>query len=70
MNHEHHLPVRMVAAPTCYIEEIPPAISEGETLGEARENLLDALKLVLESYRELGPERTCCPLTLSPGRST
>jgi predicted RNase H-like HicB family nuclease len=38
---------------TCFIEEIPAAISEGETLAEAKLNLLDALKLVLLSQREL-----------------
>jgi predicted RNase H-like HicB family nuclease len=38
---------------TCFVEEIPAAISQGETLDEARANLLDALKLVLECQREL-----------------
>ena len=38
---------------TCFIEEIPAAISQGETLAEAKANLLDALKLVLQSQREL-----------------
>ena len=38
---------------TCFVEEIPAAISQGETLGEAKANLLDALKLVLECQREL-----------------
>ena len=33
---------------TCFVEEVPAAISQGETLGEAKVNLLDALKLVLE----------------------
>jgi len=33
---------------TCFVQEIPAAISQGETLDEARANLLDALKLVLE----------------------
>jgi predicted RNase H-like HicB family nuclease len=31
----------------------PAAISQGETLDEAKANLLDALKLVLECQREL-----------------
>jgi predicted RNase H-like HicB family nuclease len=35
------------------VEEIPAAISQGETLAEARANLLDALKLVLECQRDL-----------------
>jgi predicted RNase H-like HicB family nuclease len=38
---------------TCFVEEIPAAISQGETLPEARANLLDALKLVLECQRDL-----------------
>ena len=38
---------------TCFVEEVPAAISQGETLGEAKANLLDALKLVLECQREL-----------------
>jgi predicted RNase H-like HicB family nuclease len=38
---------------TCFVEEVPAAISQGETLGEAKENLLEALKLVLECQREL-----------------
>jgi predicted RNase H-like HicB family nuclease len=38
---------------SAYVEEIPGAISEGETLDEARENLADALRLLLECNREL-----------------
>ena len=38
---------------TCFVEEIPAAISQGESLEEAKANLLDALKLVLERQREL-----------------
>src|SRR6266508_4483289 len=38
---------------TCFVAEIPAAISQGETLEEAKANLLDALKLVLECQREL-----------------
>jgi len=38
---------------TCFVEEIPAAISQAETLEEAKANLLDALKLVLECQREL-----------------
>jgi len=36
-----------------YTEELPGAISEGETLEEARENLRDAVELLLEANREL-----------------
>ena len=46
---------------TCFVEEIPAAISQGETLPEAKANLLDALKLVLECQRELAEQ------DLSPG---
>ncbi len=57
----HHLDMRWTAVfepatesgYTCFIEEIPAAISEGETLQEAKANLLDALKLVLQCQREL-----------------
>ena len=36
---------------TCFVEEVPAAISQGETLDEAKANLMDALKLVLECQR-------------------
>jgi len=36
-----------------YVEEVPGAITEGETLEETRENLKDALQLVLETNRDL-----------------
>lgn len=36
----------------CWFEEIPEAMSQGETLAEAKQNLLDALKLVLEYRHE------------------
>jgi len=38
---------------TCFVEEIPAAISQGETLEEAKANLRDALRLVLDCQREL-----------------
>jgi len=41
---------------TCFVEEIPAAISQGETLEEAKANLLDALKLVLQCQREMVEE--------------
>ncbi len=37
----------------CWIEEIPEAMSQGETLSEAKANLLEAIKLVIETNREL-----------------
>ena len=39
-----------------YAEELPGAISEGDTLEEARENLRDAIALLLEANRELANE--------------
>lgn len=33
---------------SCYVREVPAAISQGESLEEARANLADALRLVLE----------------------
>jgi predicted RNase H-like HicB family nuclease len=38
---------------TCFVEEVPAAISQGETIEEAKTNLLDALRLVLQCQREL-----------------
>ena len=37
---------------TCHFEELPEVFSEGETLGEAKVNLLDALTQVMEYHRE------------------
>ncbi len=36
-----------------YVEEVPGAVTQGETLAEARENLQEALQLILETNREL-----------------
>jgi predicted RNase H-like HicB family nuclease len=41
---------------TCWVEEIPAAISEGDTLEEAEANLQEALALVLECQRELSDQ--------------
>ena len=41
-----------------YAEELPGAISEGETIEEARENLRDAIELLLDANRELTGKRT------------
>jgi predicted RNase H-like HicB family nuclease len=40
-----------------YTEELPGAISEGDTLEEARENLRDAIALLLEANRDLAGKR-------------
>lgn len=37
---------------TCHFEELPEVFSEGETLEEAKANLLDALTQVMEFHRE------------------
>ena len=37
---------------TCHFEELPEVFSEGETLEEAKTNLLDALTQVMEYHRE------------------
>ena len=42
---------------TCFLEEIPAAISQGETIEKAKANLADALKLVLQCQRELAEKR-------------
>lgn len=39
-----------------YIEELPGANTQGETLEETRDNLQEAVQLVLESYRALAEE--------------
>jgi len=36
----------------CWVEEMPEAVSQGETFEEAKTNLLDALKLVIETHRD------------------
>jgi predicted RNase H-like HicB family nuclease len=39
-----------------YVEELPGANTQGETLEEARENLKEAISLVLEANRELAEQ--------------
>lgn len=36
-----------------YVEELPGANTQGETLDEARENLKDAVQLLIEANREI-----------------
>ncbi|MCX7022437.1 MAG: type II toxin-antitoxin system HicB family antitoxin [bacterium] len=40
-----------------FVEEIPGANTQGATLEEARENLLDAVRLLLECYRDEAEKR-------------
>ena len=42
---------------SAYVEEIPGVNTQGKTLEEARENLREALELVLEVRRELAEEQ-------------
>ena len=37
---------------TCHFEELPEVFSEGETIDEAKANLVDALTQVMEYHRE------------------
>ena len=41
-----------------YTEELPGAITEGDTLEEARENLRDAIAVLLEANRDLAGKRS------------
>jgi predicted RNase H-like HicB family nuclease len=41
-----------------YVEEIPGVNSQGRTMEEARENLKEAVKLIIESNRELAKRET------------
>ncbi len=41
-----------------YVEELPGANTQGATLEEARENLQEAVQLVLEANRELTRRET------------
>jgi predicted RNase H-like HicB family nuclease len=40
-----------------YVEEIPGVNTQGRTLAEARENLKEALQLILEENRRLNLEK-------------
>jgi len=40
-----------------YVEEIPGVNTQGRTLAEARENLKEALQLILEENRRLAPKK-------------
>jgi len=53
-----------------YVEEIPGVNTQGKTLAEARRNLKDALKLILETNRDLlardrSPDAKREPITVS-----
>jgi predicted RNase H-like HicB family nuclease len=58
-----------------YIAEVPGATTQGETLAEARENLREAIELVLDANREQSLEehsgrgRIVEPITIGEGVS-
>ncbi|MBN1974363.1 MAG: type II toxin-antitoxin system HicB family antitoxin [Sedimentisphaerales bacterium] len=39
-----------------YVEELPGANTQGATLDETKENLKEAIELVMESYRQINEE--------------
>jgi predicted RNase H-like HicB family nuclease len=41
-----------------YVEELPGANTQGKTLEEARENLKEAVQLIIEANRELARRET------------
>ena len=41
-----------------YVEELPGANTQGRTLEEARENLKEAVELIIEANRELARRET------------
>ncbi len=41
-----------------FAEELPGANTQGKTLDEARENLKEAIQLIVEANRELAQQRT------------
>ena len=63
LRYEHDCGVKLTAADkqvgdcwAAWVEEIPGVHTQGDTLEEARENLKDALRMVLEANRELSEE--------------
>ena len=49
-----------------YIEEIPGVNTQGRTLAEARENLKEALQLILEENRRLNAEKHSATVKREP----
>ena len=42
---------------TCFLEEMPEVFSEGETIEEARENLEDAFRMMMEFHHDEAQKR-------------
>jgi predicted RNase H-like HicB family nuclease len=53
---------------TCHFEEFPEVFSQGETLDEARANLADALKLVMDYHRDEARQRVSARAVREPLR--
>ena len=49
-----------------YVEEIPGVNTQGRTLVEARENLKEALQLILEENRRLNAEKRSASVKREP----
>jgi predicted RNase H-like HicB family nuclease len=49
---------------TAFVKEIPAAISQGETLKEARANLEDAVRLLIETARMVSDGRIAGSLAI------
>jgi predicted RNase H-like HicB family nuclease len=49
-----------------YVEEIPGVNTQGRTLAEARENLKEALQLILEENRRLNAEKRSASIKREP----
>jgi predicted RNase H-like HicB family nuclease len=47
-----------------YVEELPGANTQGKTLEEVRENLKEAIQLVIEANRELARREATSPLVI------
>ena len=48
--------MKVPEAYVAFVEELPGAITQGETLEEARANLQEAVTMVLEANRELAEQ--------------
>jgi predicted RNase H-like HicB family nuclease len=53
-----------------YIAELPGANTQGETMEEVRENLIEAAQLILESNREATEKRLSDPAKVTRERLT
>jgi predicted RNase H-like HicB family nuclease len=47
---------KVIGGYIAFVEELPGANTQGETLEEARQNLMEAVELTLQSNRQLAEE--------------